>query len=69
MGRTACTEPQCLYKGALYIYFYYAFMKAVYTVQACVHGADTLLYLYSQKTHAHVYKKAENNVTNSETPR
>jgi hypothetical protein len=20
MGRTACTEPQCLYKGALYIY-------------------------------------------------
>ena len=22
MGRTACTEPQCLYKGALYLYFY-----------------------------------------------
>ena len=22
MGRTACTEPQCLYKGALYFYFY-----------------------------------------------
>ena len=22
MGRTACTEPQCLYKGALYIYLY-----------------------------------------------
>jgi len=21
MGRTACTEPQCLYKGALYLYF------------------------------------------------
>jgi len=20
MGRTACTEPQCLYKGALYVY-------------------------------------------------
>jgi len=20
MGRTACTEPQCLYKGALYFY-------------------------------------------------
>ena len=20
MGRTACTEPQCLYKGALYLY-------------------------------------------------
>ena len=22
MGRTACTEPQCLYKGALYLFFY-----------------------------------------------
>ena len=22
MDRTACTEPQCLYKGALYLYFY-----------------------------------------------
>ena len=22
MGRTACTEPQCLYKGYLYLYFY-----------------------------------------------
>ena len=21
MGRTACTEPRCLYKGALYLYF------------------------------------------------
>ena len=25
MGRTACTEPQCLYKGALYIYFSFTF--------------------------------------------
>ena len=26
MGRTACTEPQCLYKGALYLYlFIYVF--------------------------------------------
>jgi len=23
MGRTACTEPHCLYKGALYFYLYY----------------------------------------------
>ena len=22
MGRTACKEPQCLYKGALYLYLY-----------------------------------------------
>jgi len=21
MSRTACTEPQCLYKGALYLFF------------------------------------------------
>jgi len=21
MGRTACTEPQCLYNGALYIFY------------------------------------------------
>ena len=23
MGRTACTEPQCLYKGDLYLYYLY----------------------------------------------
>ena len=22
MGRTACTEPQCLYKDAFYLYLY-----------------------------------------------
>jgi hypothetical protein len=22
MGRTACTEPQCLYRGDLYLYLY-----------------------------------------------
>jgi hypothetical protein len=27
MGRTASTEPQCLYKGALYLYLF--FIKAV----------------------------------------
>jgi len=24
MGRTACTEPQCLYMGALYLYLYFS---------------------------------------------
>jgi len=24
MGRTACTEPQCLYKGALVLFMLYA---------------------------------------------
>jgi len=23
MGRTACTEPQCLYKGALYLFRFF----------------------------------------------
>ena len=25
MGRTACTEPQCLYKGVIYLYITYVF--------------------------------------------
>jgi len=28
MGRTACREPQCLYKGALYLYLYHQFITA-----------------------------------------
>jgi hypothetical protein len=44
MGRTACTEPQCLYNGALYLtvelYFYspyglYGLYKASVPVQGC----------------------------------
>jgi len=31
MGRTACTEPQCLYKGDLYLTFYCEF----YTYISC----------------------------------
>ena len=26
MGCTACTEPQCLYKGALYLYIFFLFI-------------------------------------------
>jgi hypothetical protein len=29
MGRTACTEPQCLYKGALYLYLYFFFTYSI----------------------------------------
>ena len=29
MGRTACTEPQCLYKGALYLNFYFTDMYII----------------------------------------
>ena len=34
MGRTACTEPQCLYNGALYLYLIYV----------CIH---THTYIYT----------------------
>jgi hypothetical protein len=30
LGRTACTEPQSLYKGALYLYLY-LIVKAIFT--------------------------------------
>jgi len=42
MGRTACTEPQCLYKGALYLYLYrysphgpYGLTRASLPLQGC----------------------------------
>jgi len=48
MGRTACTEPQCLYNGTLYLYLYlyspcgpYNLYRASVPVQRC-----TLFYLY-----------------------
>ena len=45
MGRTACTQPQCLYKGALYLtvelYLYspyvpYGLYRASVPVQGCI---------------------------------
>jgi len=33
VGRTACTEPQCLYNGALYLYL----VRRVFTVYICVY--------------------------------
>ena len=42
MGRTACTEPQCLYNGALYLYLYlyspygpYGLYRVSVPVQRC----------------------------------
>ena len=40
MARTACTEPQCLYKGALYLYLYshygpYGLYRTSVPVQGC----------------------------------
>ena len=39
MGRTACTEPQCLYLGTIYLYFYqYLDLETVLTLRYCVAG-------------------------------
>jgi len=27
LGRSACTEPQCLYEGAFYIFIYFILIK------------------------------------------
>ena len=48
MGHTACTEPQCLYNGALYLYLYLYFpIRAVRPVQiliACTRVHFTFTY-------------------------
>ena len=50
VGRTACTEPQCLYKGALYLYSRAIPLLLLWAVRACtepqcLYKGD--LYLYS----------------------
>ena len=37
MGRTACTEPPCLYKGALYFFTYFEFVLCVLPSNVLVH--------------------------------
>jgi hypothetical protein len=56
MGRTACTEPQCLYKGTLYLYLS-ACTRAIFTFTSvpvqgytlplpqCLYKGDLYLYL------------------------
>jgi hypothetical protein len=34
MGRTACTEPQCLYKGDLYLYLFTYFFHTNLSFQS-----------------------------------
>ena len=46
MGRTACTEPQCLYKAALYLYLYHILHVSKMRVNAIVIG---LLMVYSSR--------------------
>jgi hypothetical protein len=56
MGRTACTEPQCVYKGALYLYLYLVSSVSVsYVLQTSeVSDADiqnlSLLYAENKDT-------------------
>jgi len=62
MSRTACTEPQCLYKGALYLYLRvklylyspyepYSLYRASVPVQGC-----TLPYLFTCCTFYQTFK-------------
>jgi len=37
MGRAACTEPQCLYKGDLYLYLYLHILIEV-TFKSIIHS-------------------------------
>jgi len=48
MDRTACTEPQCLYNGALYLYLYlYPPMdRTACTEPQCLYNGPLYLYLY-----------------------
>jgi len=50
MGRTACTEPQCLYKSALYLYLVAHFDLILHTlhhpkVDFILHGNSDIAYL------------------------
>ena len=51
MGRTACTEPQCLYKGALYLYLtvqlylYSPMGRTACTEPQCLYKGALYLYL------------------------
>jgi hypothetical protein len=52
MGRTACTEPQCLYKGALYLavelYLYSPYGPyGLYRTSVPLQGCTLLLHLLS----------------------
>jgi hypothetical protein len=52
MGRTACTEPQCLYKGALYLtvelYVYSPMGRTACTEPQYLYKGALYLYLYNR---------------------
>ena len=51
MGRTACTEPQCLYNGALYLYLYSPMGRTACTEPQCLHKGALYLCLYFSFIH------------------
>ena len=62
MGRTACTEPQCLYKGALYLYLTvelylyspygpYGLYRASVPVQGCTFTLPFTFRIRTNKMH------------------
>ena len=50
MGRTACTQPQCLYKGALYLSYSTRNMKYIFylpSILLCVYkGIPVTIYVH-----------------------
>ena len=51
MGRTACTEPQCLYKGELYLYLLNKILEISLIFGKLLASVD-VLYLRGVKTFA-----------------
>ena len=74
IGRTACTEPQCLYNGALYHYLYlyypyrpYGLYRASVPVQECTLpyslSLDTILIILAQSETRHVFSASSTTAT------
>jgi len=49
MGRTACTELQCLYKGALYLYLSLTLLSSRYTAVYCEAGRGYFFFFMAQQ--------------------
>jgi hypothetical protein len=66
MGRTACTEPQCLYKGALYLYLslsactrvHFTFTFTSVPVQRCTLPLPLPQCLYKGALYLYLYLSA-----------
>jgi hypothetical protein len=46
MGRRACTEPQCLYKGELYFYFYVVYYYLCIGSRHCNMEANQIRFVF-----------------------